>query len=100
MVVAPRPTPQAFTGMTMSDERTPGEWFAGDSGTVYGDDGRKVVAYNIDNDADIDLIAAAPALLAALKNAIETHHSGSGRWLQTAYEAIAKAEPPNPPGKP
>ena len=46
------------------------------------------------------LIAAAPALLAALKNAIETHHSGSGRWLQTAYEAIAKAEPPNPPGTP
>jgi len=46
------------------------------------------------------LIAAAPAQLAALKNAIETHHSGSGRWLQTAYEAIAKAEPPNPPGTP
>ena len=84
----------------MSDERTPGEWFAGDSGTVYGDEGRKVVAYNIDNDADIDLIAAAPALLAALKTAIETHHSGSGRWLPPAYDAIAKAEPPNPPGTP
>ena len=54
--------------------------------------GRSIAVDRPDGIANLALIAAAPDLLAALKNAIETHHSGSGRWLQTAYDAIAKAE--------
>jgi hypothetical protein len=38
------------------------------------------------------LIAAAPDLLEALRRVFLTHDEGAGRWMQQAYDAIAKAE--------
>lgn len=43
-------------------------------------------------EANARLIAAAPDLLAALKAAVDAYEAGSGRWVQSAYAAIAKVE--------
>jgi hypothetical protein len=81
-------------------KHTPGPWTAEDEGAsvhIAGHDGIWVAeVYGIDDNANARLIAAAPDLLQALTEVVETYDSGDNgrtlRWaVDTCRDAIAKA---------
>jgi len=84
----------------MADEHTPGPWRIADSDCVYGGDNKELA--HMVGEADARLIAAAPALLAALEAVVKDNDGycyrcekendhGPACPIPTARAAIAKA---------
>lgn len=79
----------------MPTTHTPGPWSYDTSGVktfmVFNEDER-LVASSICNKADAVLLAAAPALLEALQDAVSTQPADSPiKWVMRARAAIAQA---------
>lgn len=81
----------------METKHTPGPWVSR-TDTVETNDGRTICdvrhAGTWATDANARLIAAAPELLAALRMYVEGHGTVTGRWLELALAALAKAGTP------